>query len=149
MVCPYQSQCVERIFRLFNGLLLKNIVYILFKVELEFFEQILKEQADQLTGEFKSLVAIVVFVVKLGGIKARLDNSADHQSHVTALCKVRHVLAHRNVGQDNVLKNIFYLCNPCPGFARISRLLRLQPLSNVVKSLGFTENISLTALLQR
>ena len=127
MVCPDQSQRVERIFGLFNGLLHKNIVYILFKVELEFFEQIFEQQADKLASEFKPLVAIVILVVELGGVKARLNNSTNHQSHVAALCKVRHVLTHRNVGQDHVLENIFDLCDSCPGFARICRLLGFQP----------------------
>ena len=103
---------------------MKNHVYLLFEVELKLLEEILKEQAHQLASEFESFVAIVVLVVKLGGVKARFDNSANHQSHIAALCKIRHVLTHWNVCQDYVLKNIFHLCDSRPGFAGIGSLMK-------------------------
>lgn len=51
----------------------------------KFFEEIFKEQWEQLTSQLKTFVSDIISVINISGITSSEDNSTHHQSYITTL----------------------------------------------------------------
>ena len=86
-----------------RSLSLQIAVNLFLEVELEQLELILKEERNKLASKFESLISVVIFVVQFAGVHWSLNNSANHEGHISTLCVEWHVFWQRNVGKNDVL----------------------------------------------
>ena len=95
-----------------------------------------------MSRQLKSLVTIVIFVIQLRRVVNGLNDSSDHESHISALSEVRHLeLREWDVSKYHILENVSGLIKRGLGLGGSEGFDSLDLRSNVLKSLVLSQNV--------